>query len=150
MAIYGSIAEADTYFLTKRLDFDDLWAEENDTNKAAALEMATAAIENMNFTGSRNDAAQALEFPRGTDLVVPDEIKNACYECARAFLDGIDPEMEGELETSVSATIGPVRERKVSNRIAMYRKHGIPSIVAWRLLFPFLRDGQAINFSRTP
>lgn len=62
--MYGTVAKADTYFLTERFDLNQLWAGETDQNKTAAMNMATRAIDNLNFTGDKNDAGQSLEFPR--------------------------------------------------------------------------------------
>ena len=148
MAFYGTLSEADTYFLTERFDLSQLWAKETDQNKQAALAMATRAIDQLNFIGDKNDETQELEFPRGADTVVPTQIEHACYERAYCYLDGIDPEREAELEASLSVAVGPVRERKSSDFIPEHRKHGIPSATAWRLLFPFLRNNRDIVLVR--
>lgn len=146
--MYGTVAKADTYFLTERFDLNQLWAGETDQNKTAAMNMATRAIDNLNFTGDKNDAGQSLEFPRGTDTTVPLDIEYACYECAYSFLDGFDPEREGELEASIAVSVGPTRERKAADFVPIHQKHGIPSVTAWRLLIPYLRNGREVTLSR--
>mgnify|MGYP006908319588 CR=1 FL=1 len=146
--IYGSVADADAYFLTKRLDYQQVWAKESEANKQIVLEMATQAIERLNFLGEKADSTQELEFPRKDGSSVPEQIEHACYECAYMFLDGVDPEFEGEMESAVSGQFGPVRERKAHDYTPQHRLHGIPSRTAWRLLSPFLDNNRSIILSR--
>ena len=40
--------------------------------------------------------SQPLEFPRGSDTEVPEDIRRACYEIAHSLLDDKDPELELE------------------------------------------------------
>ncbi len=49
---------------------------------------------------------QPLEFPRGSDTAVPDDIRRACYEIAYNLLDGKDPEMELENTKSLPTDTG--------------------------------------------
>ena len=93
--------------------------------------------------------SQELEFPRGTDTVVPDSIKFACWEITHALLDGVDPDLELENLGVVSQGLASVRTTYNRNHTQIeHIKNGIPSAAAWRYLRPFLRDGDAIKFSR--
>jgi len=79
----------------------------------------------------------------------PEEIRIACFEIAHALLDGRDPELEvealaitqqnyGSVQTSYSRAGSPLEH--VAN--------GVPSVMAWRLLRPFLRSSDEITLSR--
>lgn len=95
------------------------------------------------------EAEQVLEFPRGTDSLVPDAIRRACYEIAHSLLDGKDPEAELENLGITSQGYGSVRTSY--NRSQLPIEHlinGVPNALAWRLIRPFLRDQDAIAISR--
>jgi len=93
--------------------------------------------------------AQALEFPRGSDTVVPDAIICACFEIAHSLLDGKDPELELE-------NLGVISQGYASVRTTYDRAHVpiehlinyVPNALAWRWLKPFLRDEDAIILTR--
>ena len=90
-----------------------------------------------------------MEFPRGSDTVVPDQIKRACYEIAFALLDGVEPDVE--LENLAVVSQGYAGIRTTYNRIQQPIEHlvaGIPSATTWRILKPFIRDGKAVKTSR--
>lgn len=145
MSIYGSVAEADSYF-TGRLQ-TDAWDIANDTDRFKALSMATRAIDRLNFIGSKTDPAQDLQFPRG-DVTVPTDIKNACFECALAFLDGFDPNIEIENLAISSQGMAEVRNTYDRSFALEHIRMGIPSAVAWAYLKPYLRDPNYFTFSR--
>jgi hypothetical protein len=95
------------------------------------------------------EAAQALEFPRGADTVVPEAIRIAAYEIAYALLDGKDPELE--LENLAVSAMGYGAVKTSYERSQLPIEHIInlcPSSSAWRLLRPFLRDSDALKLSR--
>ena len=95
------------------------------------------------------EASQPLEFPRGSDTEVPDAIRMACYEIAFSLLDGKDPEME--LENLAVVSQGYSSVRTTYSRTQVPQEHlinGVPSAAAWRLLRPFLRDGDALKLKR--
>lgn len=93
--------------------------------------------------------AQPLEFPRGSDTDVPEAIRIACYEIAHSLLDGKDPELELENLGVISQGYSSVRT--TYQRTQMPIEHlinGVPNATAWRLIRPFLRDGDALKISR--
>jgi hypothetical protein len=95
------------------------------------------------------NASQLTEFPRDRDEVVPNEVRKACYLIAYALLDGKIPELELESLDVVSQGYSSVRT--TYNRTQNPHEHTInmiPSVEAWNLLRPFLRDGDTIRISR--
>jgi len=144
--IYGSIEEADDYF-GERLN-TDVWAASNDTDKFKALAMATRAIDRLNFMGSKADPTQELQFPRGVDTDVPGDILTATYECAIAFLDGFDPNIEIENLAITHQGVAEVRNTYDRTFALQHIRAGIPSATAWTYLKPYLRDPNYFNMSR--
>ncbi len=167
---YATVDEANAYFVDRL--HSTVWDNASDTQKRQALIQATEDIDWLNFKGYKAtvaallngvydvsevdpaairaaEAAQELEFPRGTDTVVPPVIQRASYEIAYARLDGVDPDTE--LENLAVVSQGYAGVRTTYNRIQQPIEHlvaGIASATAWRLLKPFIRDGQAIKTSR--
>lgn len=148
MAHYGTIAEADLFFTQEYLDKDQLWAQEPVDNKTAALSMATRAIEGLNFAGSKNSESQELEFPRGDDTQVPDDVKHATYILALEILDGADVNFMTNKLSENAMIHGGARNRRTTEFIPAHLRNGIPSADSWNLLKPYLRDPGAITLSR--
>lgn len=147
ISYYGSIAGANIYFDTQRLNslpWDDALA--NDRQKA--LIMATRAIDRLNFAGEKADEDQTLQFPRGDDTVVPLDIELAAYECALKFLDGVDMQDEIESIGVTSNVYLGTHSTYDESFVPEYVRAGIPSAEAWIHLKPYLRDPRAINLSR--
>ena len=71
MAYYGTISDGDTYFATKLRA--TAWTGATDADQEKALNMATRAIDQLNFKGDKYDEDQALEFPRDEDETVAGE-----------------------------------------------------------------------------
>lgn len=95
------------------------------------------------------EASQALEFPRGNDTEVCEAIRKACYEIAHSLLDGKDPEIELENLGITSQGYSSVRTTYERNQVPIeHLINGVPNAMAWRLLRPFLRDGDAIKLTR--
>lgn len=165
---YGTIGEATTYF-DKRL-FETVWSQSNAADREKSLIQATQLIDALGYKGDKHsvyevkqvngddvtldqirtaEASQALEFPRGADTAVPEVIRIAAYEISRELLSGRDPELE--LENLHISSTGFSSVRTTYNREAAPIEHlinGIPSAAAWRLLRPFLRDGDDVSLSR--
>ena len=164
---YGTVDEATAYFAGRL--HENAWTDADPADRPKALQAATRIIDTLNFKGDKHsawllfrdhkrhsleqihaaEAAQVLEFPRDSDVEVPEEIRIACFEIAHALLDGRDPELEvealaitqqnyGSVQTSYSRAGSPLEH--VAN--------GVPSVMAWRLLRPFLRSSDEITFSR--
>jgi len=146
MSQYATIVEAQAYF-DGRLNTDP-WDDATDANKNKALIMATTLIDRLNYRGEKADSDQELQFPRGYDTEVPQDIKNACAEVALALLDGVDPEMEFENLRMKSQAYGVVRSTYDTNRTPEHYVAGIPSSLAWRFLKPYLRSPYTVDRHR--
>jgi hypothetical protein len=152
MAAYDTTINADTYF-TARLHVL-AWLESNSADKTKALAEASARIDRLRFKGSKVDPDQERAFPRyygeeadGTETV-PTDIKYACYECAYALLDGVDPEMELENLAVSSQGISSVRNTYARGEAPEHFAAGIPSAYAWRFLKPYIARGNIVRLRR--
>ena len=94
---YVTLAEANTYFETA--PEESTWDDKSDDQKNRALISACRWIDTLNFLGDRCDNDQALKWPRNNyhvdnvELVctaIPNNIKNAQYELARALANDTD------------------------------------------------------------
>lgn len=168
---YGSISEATSYFANRL--HESAWTGAKPEDRPKALLAATLIIDTLNFKGNKNPVAtlysdaevtgidptqaeieaaylsQQLEFPRGTDTEVPEDIRIACYEIAHSLLDGKDPEIE--LENLGISSQGYESVRTTFHRGQVPIEHiinGVPNALAWRKIRPFLRDDDAIKLSR--
>jgi hypothetical protein len=121
---YVTLAAANAYFET--VPDSTTWVSKTDDQKNRALISATRWIDALSFYGDRCTETQALKWPRdnykvdGIDLactLIPDGIKTATYELARAFANdttaitgttgttGIYDEVElGELKVKYNKT----------------------------------------------
>jgi len=146
MAQYATLAEGNTY-MGERLN-TAAWDAAADADKNKGLQWATKLIDRLNFLGEKTDEDQELQFPRDADTDVPDDIKNACIECASALLDGVDPEMEFENLSMVAQGYSNVRSTYDRSRPAEHILAGIPSVTAWRYLKPYIRDVHTVDLER--
>ena len=94
---YVTLAEADAYFET--VPDSATWTDKTDDQKNRALISATRWIDALSFYGDRCTETQALKWPRedykvdGIKLVctlIPQQVKVATYELARAFANDTD------------------------------------------------------------
>jgi len=169
---YGTVVEAGEYF-AKRLH-EWAWTDASATDRENALIAARRLIDALAYKGYKAtvyvvmeahdgevltdpireeirvaEAAQANEFPRGVDILIPEDIRIAQYELAHSLLDNRDPDMELELLAVTSATYGGVKTMFQRDQLPLeHLINLIPNAVAWRLLRPYLRDGDAIKLSR--
>jgi hypothetical protein len=146
VANYGTIALADAYFAL-RLE-TDVWDNAVVADRTAALTMATAAIERLNFAGEVETLGQEFQFPRTDDTEIPQDILDATYLCALALLDGVDLELEQEMTGVTSDAYSGVRTTYDSYSRQDHIKAGIPSYEAWMILLPYLRDPQEVILRR--
>jgi hypothetical protein len=146
MASYITVSEAQTYF-NDRLDTDP-WDCATSTNKSKALSMATKIIDRLNYQGCKATDAQELQFPRDDDTVVPQDIKDATAEIALALLDGVDPEMEYQNLSMTSQAYGKVKSNYDRSIVQEHVLVGLPSITAWRLVKPYVRDPRTVDLNR--
>jgi hypothetical protein len=161
---YGTVEEADEYFANRLHEF--AWTAASPDDRRKALIAARRLIDGLNFKGSKHsvatldaaatpaaaqdaETAQPLEFPRGDDTVVPEEIRRAEYEIAHSLLDNKDPELELETLAVTSTSYSGVRTSYERGMLPIeHLINLIPNALAWRLLRPFLRDEDAIKLSR--
>jgi hypothetical protein len=143
---YQTIATATEYFKL-RLN-SQVWFAAEPSDQIAALATATRYIDRLNFIGTKTDSAQALQFPRGGDTAIPTDILWACNEIAIALLDGIDIERERENLDMSSQGYGNVRSTYDRSSKPAHILAGIPSIVAWNLLLPYLPDMRIVAVTR--
>lgn len=95
------------------------------------------------------DATQPLEFPRGQDTEVPQEIRWATYEIALALIEGFDPEDAAERMNIIRQSYSAVRTTYDSgSAIVEYLVYGIPTARVWQWLKPYLTDGRIIRLRR--
>jgi hypothetical protein len=125
------------------------WEVANSTDRNKGLMQATIIIDRLNLRGEKTDATQELQFPRDADTEVPDDVKHACWLVALALLDGVDPDLEFENLQMVTQGYANVRSTYDRDLPAEHLLAGVPSIAAWRLLKPFLRDRNEINLLRS-
>lgn len=143
---YATVSEANTYF-SERLR-TDAWDDADSDDRLKALKQSTRAIERLNFAGDKADEDQELQFPRGDDTVVPQDIKDACCELALALLDDVDPNLEMENLGRTRQYMGDARTERDTSFAHDHIRAGIPSIQAWMLLAPYLRDPRILELDR--
>ena len=164
---YGTVIEATDYFQTRLHEF--AWSTASPEDRIKALIAARRLIDGLNFKGFKHtvyllsvsnptaavdlvraaEAAQALEFPRGSDTVVPEDIRRAAYEIAHSLLDNKDPELELETLAITSVGYGAVRTSYERSQVPIeHLINMVPNALAWRLIKPFLRDDDAVRLSR--
>jgi hypothetical protein len=94
---YVTLAAANAYFET--VPDSSTWTDKTDDQKNRALISATRWIDGLSFYGDRCTTTQALKWPRdeytvdGIDLactLIPEPIKTATYELARALANDTD------------------------------------------------------------
>lgn len=146
MAAYATRTEAQAYF-DERLNVD-AWDDASSADQTKALAQATKIIDQLNYRGEKYDEDQENQFPRGDDIEVPQDIKDACSEIALALLDGVDPELEFENLKMTSQGYANVRSTYDAIAVPEHFLAGVPSVTAWRYLKPYLKDASAIDMSR--
>lgn len=83
---YGLEAEATAYFEIR--PGGNLWVDLGAEQKRGALQFAAILIDRETFWGQKNDATQALKFPRTNQSDVPLKVKHAQFEQALHLVDG--------------------------------------------------------------
>lgn len=145
--MYSTLERADNYFAC-RLEGQQ-WMFTDRDKRLKAMVSATERIDLLNFRGEKADASQLLQFPRGTDTTVPDEIEKACYHVAYALLKGIDPDTEADNLPTTLLAYGNLRSQYDRSVVNPWTRAGIPNQHAWNLLFPFLDPRTELVLRRT-
>lgn len=141
--MYGTVAGADSYFSNERL-FADAWISASPSDKTKALNQASNSINRLSYVTERFDENNYFD-PDDT----PTEIIRATYECALAFLEGVDINIEAENIPTVSQGFGSARVTYDRAHVLEHLRAGIPSVVAWNYLKPYLSpDALQIDIRR--
>ncbi len=143
---YGTLTAADQYF-NFRLSSDS-WTDATVADREKALIQATRAIERLNYANHKNVSTQTLQFPRGDDTVIPREIEYANYEIGIKLLEGVDSEVEAQSLGVMSEAYSGAKTAYQAGFVNEHLRAGIPSILAWEYLKPFLRDNLQLNLTR--
>jgi hypothetical protein len=143
---YADEAYAIAYF-AQRLGTDAFDAGSS-TNRVKGLKQATLLIDTLNFIGSKTDQAQANEFPRNGDTLVPEEVKQACCEQALALLLGQSLEAGVAARRLASVSVGDASESYRDGIDGLGENAGLTSATAGRLLMPWLSSPREIILER--
>lgn len=147
MTPYITISDANTY-LANRMGSNG-WDTATTEQRNKALGHATRIINQLPIGGTKTDSEQENEFPRNPDVEVPTNVKYACVEIALALLDGVDIEEEYKDALFSSVKHASLTTVKDPNNCPEHISYGVPSIIAWRLIRPYLRDPRSINLARS-
>lgn len=128
---YCSIDFANQFFVNRLNTL--VWDEATTDDKARALNMATQAIDKLNFMEEIEE--------------IPDPLKQACCLCAIKFLDGWDLDEVRDEERTAFNAYGSVKQ-SYKDVTLPYLASGIPSAEAWDLILPYLVRGSSVKFDR--
>jgi hypothetical protein len=143
---YATLAEAYTYAYGLLRGTPFTTASDGDRQKA--LDEATSRIDALTYNGEKTDVDQVNQFPRDEDTEVPDDIKNACTEIAIKLLDGYNDDLEFEDQRIIQSKIGSLSTFHDRSSPSLHKIAGIPSIIAWRLLLPYMVDPREVRINR--
>lgn len=152
MANYGNTVDGDAYFTT-RLHIE-AWDAATEDQRNRALAEASRRIDRLRFRGYKTDPEQELEWPRVDpkeefdDDEIPEAVEIATYECAYAFLDGVDPDQEYENLAASADGYSSVRTTYNRTTVPEHFAAGIPSRLAWQYLRPLLGDTKGVRIRR--
>lgn len=126
------------------------WDSASENDREAALRMASDDIDNLPLRGFLRANDQERRFPRdyAPDDSIPEAVKQATCELALEYLKGVDPHREYELLTRREMVYATIREQRLSTRVEPHIAAGIPSLRAFNLLVPFLRDERSARLVR--
>lgn len=141
---YATLDEADKYF-SARLN-SEIWEQADTIDKRKALTHATSTIDLLRFRSYKTSTTQNNEFPRGGDTTIPVRVMQATCEIAKALIDGADPEIIYE-NVSMAATNYQNIKTSYKDRTEEYKVSGIPSMVAFRLLAPYIADPRELSIN---
>lgn len=139
---YSSLDEADKYFSAKLNA--EAWEQADTIDQRKALTQATSIIDLLRLRSTKTSSSQTTEFPRGGDTTIPLRVEQATAEIGKALLDGADPEIIYE-NVSMASTSYQNIKTSYKDRNEDYKISGIPSMVAFRLLAPYMTDPRQIN-----
>lgn len=145
MTNYGTVNGGDIYFAAALGGSD--WSGASEEEKQKALVSATRAIDRLRFKDAKFSDTQDLQFPRTGQTEVPGDIVKATYELANYMLSGVDLELEHQALTEAASSYGDTSSGRAPQAVSANAAAGIPSVVAWRYLQPYL-DAVRIRIRR--
>lgn len=143
---YVTTSEVDTY-ASERLN-SRAWETASTTNRNKAIIQATRIMERLNYSDEKTEEDQELEFPRGSDVTIPQAIKDACCEIVIALLGGADVERKADQQKVTSRRYASVGTSYDPRIVSEHAAAGVPSYEAWLLLRPYLADPSSVVISR--
>ncbi len=145
---YGTLVGADNYFKTRLRTHN--WDNAESDERLKALHMATRYMEALHYKGKKESDDQILFFPRHCldGGRVPGDIEEACYECALALLNGVDPEVEARNLSVTGQGYAGARTSYDRDFTQEHVRANIPSSHAWSLIKPYLADPKALKVVR--
>lgn len=140
---YVSVTSANDYF-NQRLRTTE-WTLASTEDKLKALIQATSILDDLNYItpGATPDHA----FPQQGSTTVPTNILKACCEIANALIKGVDPDME-VMSSNITETKIDGASVKMNGKTFAHFQYGVPSVLAWRYLVPYLKIGADIKLER--
>lgn len=144
--MYISISDADAYF-EKKFNYQ-LWAGSNFTTKTRALSEASLLLDNFNYSGTKTEESQEHEFPRNSETEIPEKMQWACAEIAYSILGGYNVDEAIAQLSVVSQGFASVRATYARDRVPEHLRYGIPSILAWGYIRPYLQPADTIKVNK--
>lgn len=144
--MYATVEDGDLFM--RRFFNSNPWTSATRANKLLALATATQYMDRLNYKGEKTDAEQTAQFPRDGNTSIPLDIRNACILSANAILDGIDTELEYSNLYAMSLKFETAQISYSRERIPEHLLLGIPSILAFRLIKPYLASRQGFSIKR--
>ena len=170
--MYGTVNESLEFF-DCRLHADS-WENSPASDREKALKQASHMLDRLSWTGERNTSyvvrqaqiaasgcvtdeqaildaglTQQHAFPRGSDTVIPQALKEATFLIGYELLiNGADVNADFntlniEAEGHSSVRVNYQRDRMLPHIVA-----GIPSFEAWQLIHPYLQAAGEIELTR--
>lgn len=141
----GYTGYADLIFAEDYLEFrmdTRLWDAANENTRLSAMQMASDDIDNLPLRGQQRSATQIRRFPRdyAPDDQIPENVQKACVELALAYIKGVDSHEEYSLLTRREMVYATIREQRETKFMEPHIVAGIPSLRAFNLMVPFMRD----------
>lgn len=128
---YNTVAELDAYALARSITIVN--------DQELILIKAMDYIESRNFSGSKTDPEQDLEFPRNLNIYVPGTIKKAQLVLACLIDGGVN--MFATIERGVKRKKVDVLETEYQENAAEFVRY--PEVEA--LLNPFITSGVTVD-----
>lgn len=142
MTPYIDVVDAKEYFMSRV--GSEAWDYADDADRLKALNNATKIIDRLAYIGQKSDSTQDHEFPRYDPLTtypdVPTAILDATCEIALALLDGVDPQLEFDNLSQSASNYANIKSNFDRTVLPEHIQAGVPSVIGYQLLKPYLSD----------